>query len=329
MELTAAEGRVLGCLIEREAMDPDAYPVTLNALRLACNQSTERDPVVAYDDRAVEDSLLSLKSKGLARFTPPGKGERTTRYSHRAGDRWRMAAPELAVLSVLLVGGVQTVSEVRTRARRLAHLTDADQVDAVLDTLAARTPTPFVARLERRSGDGETRWAQVLTGRPTALDDVAPGPSAGSPASAAPAQPPMVPADAASPSYGELVERLAALEQRLGAALERPAYPSSDWRSRPVPPPPPPPGDGGRLASVPALTVAGSDPADRPRSLPTTGASDSYTTDRPDRTNFTDSTDRADRTGGTDRSAVSELADRLSDIERRLARIEAELGALR
>src|SRR5829696_1691806 len=118
MELTAAEGRVLGCLIEREAIDPDAYPVTLNALRLACNQSTERDPVVAYDDRTVEDSLLALKSKGLARFTPPGKGERTTRYSHRADDRWRMAGAELAVLSVLLVGGVQTVSEVRSRARR-------------------------------------------------------------------------------------------------------------------------------------------------------------------------------------------------------------------
>jgi uncharacterized protein len=317
MELTAAEGRVLGCLIEREAIDPDAYPVTLNALRLACNQSTERDPVVAYDDRTVEDSLLSLKSKGLARFTPPGKGERTTRYSHRAGDRWRMAGPELAVLSVLLVGGVQTVSEVRTRARRLAHLTDADQVDAVLDTLAARTPTPFAARLERRTGDGETRWAQVLTGRPAVLDDAASGPSAGSPASAAPAQPPMVPADVASQSYGELVERLAALEQRLAAALERPAYPSSDWRSRPVPPPPPPPGDGGRLASVQPLTVAGSAPADRSRSLPAAGASDIH------------ATDRMDRTDRTDRSVVSELADRLSDIERRLARIEAELGALR
>lgn len=314
MELTAAEGRVLGCLIEREAIDPDAYPVTLNALRLACNQSTERDPVVAYDDRTVEDTLLALKSKGLARFTAPGKGERTTRYSHRADDRWRMAPPELAVLSVLLVGGVQTVSEVRTRARRLADFADADEVDAVLDTLAARTPTPFAARLERRSGDGETRWAQVLTGPPAALDDAARRPSAGSPASAAPAQAAVVRADVASPSYGELVERLAALEQRLAAALEAPTYPSSDWRSRPVPPPPPPPGDGGRLASVRPLTVAGSDPADRPRSLPAAGASDVH------------ATDRMDRTG---RSAVSELADRLSDIERRLARIEAELGALR
>ncbi len=314
MELTAAEGRVLGCLIEREAIDPDAYPVTLNALRLACNQSAERDPVVAYDDRTVEDSLLSLKSKGLARFVPPAKGDRTTRYSHRADDRWRMAAPELAVLSVLLVGGVQTVSEVRSRARRLADFADADEVEAVLDTLSARTPTPFAARLERRSDDRETRWVQVLTGRPAALDDAAPDPSAGSPASAAPASSAVVRADVASPSYGELGERLAALEQRLAAALEGPTYPSSDWRSRPVPPPPPPPGDGGRLASVRPLTVAGSDRADRPRSLPAAGASDGYTTDRSDR---------------TERTVVTELADRVSDIERRLARIEAELGALR
>src|ERR671910_738505 len=178
MELTRPEARGLGCLIEQEARARGEVPLTLNRLRLACNQTSDRDPVVAYDDRTVEDTLLALKSRGLARFTPPGKGERTTRYSHRADDRWRMAASELAVLSVLLVGGVQTVSEVRSRARRLAQFTDADEVDAVLDTLAARTPTPFAARLERRSGDGETRWAQVLTGRPAALDDAAPGPSA-------------------------------------------------------------------------------------------------------------------------------------------------------
>ncbi|MGH9111967.1 MAG: hypothetical protein ACRDZN_06675, partial [Acidimicrobiales bacterium] len=149
-------------------------------------------------------------------------------------------------------------------------------------------------------------------------DDASPGPPSGSAIATAPAPPAVVRADVASPSYGELVERLAALEQRLAAALEGPMYPSSDWRSRPVPPPPPPPEAGGRLASVRPLTVAGSDRADRPRSLPAAGAPPgAYTTDR---------TDRADR---TERTAVTELADRVSDIERRLARIEAELGALR
>ena len=92
MELSAAEGRVLGCLVEMEALAPQAVPVTLNALRLACNQSNGRAPVVAYDDRTVEDTLLSLKSRGLARFVPPGSEVRTTRYRHRADDRWRMGS---------------------------------------------------------------------------------------------------------------------------------------------------------------------------------------------------------------------------------------------
>src|SRR5262245_45730244 len=101
MELTAAEGRVLGCLIELEAVDAEAVPFTLNELRLACNQTSGRDPVVAYDDRTVEDTLLSLKSKGLARFVAPTREVRTTRYRQRADERWRMAPDDLAVLAVL------------------------------------------------------------------------------------------------------------------------------------------------------------------------------------------------------------------------------------
>src|SRR4030095_1580581 len=117
MELTAAEGRVLGCLIEQEAADPGAVPLTLNALRLSCHQTTGRDPVVAYDDRTVEDTLLSLKSKGLARFVAPTPEVRATRYRHRADDRWRMGPGDLAVLAVILLGGEQSVSEVRARAQ--------------------------------------------------------------------------------------------------------------------------------------------------------------------------------------------------------------------
>ena len=84
MELTAIEGRVLACLIEKEATVPDSYPLTLNSLRLACNQTSNRNPIVAYDDRAVEDTLLALKSKGLVRFVHAGAGARTTRYGHKA-----------------------------------------------------------------------------------------------------------------------------------------------------------------------------------------------------------------------------------------------------
>src|SRR5690606_22513238 len=112
MELTAAEGRVLGCLIERAALAPEAYPVSLNTLRLACNQTTNRNPIVAYDDRTVEDTLLALKSKGLARFVDTLRGDRAIRYSHRADHRWRLGPADLAVLSVLLVGGPLPLSEI-------------------------------------------------------------------------------------------------------------------------------------------------------------------------------------------------------------------------
>src|SRR5262249_13226084 len=122
MELTAAEGRILGCLIEQEATEPDGAPVTLNDLRLACNQTTGRSPVVAYDDRTVEDTLLSLKSKGLARFVGPTRDVRATRYRHRADERWRMGPGDLAVLAVLLLRGEQAVGEIRDQAERLHPL---------------------------------------------------------------------------------------------------------------------------------------------------------------------------------------------------------------
>jgi uncharacterized protein len=292
MDLTEAEGRVLGCLIEREAVAPEAYPVTLNDLRLACNQTSGRDPVVAYDDRTVEDTLLALKSKGLARFVlARAPGERTTRYRHRADKRWRLGRGDLAVLATLLLRGVQTVSEVRERARRLAPFADQADVDAVLDMLAARTPTPFAARLEGDGAGGETRWVEVLTAP-------FPRPRTGEHAAGS-AELEVVP-----PSYADLATRVAELEKRLADVLERqpstssatdhpdapgahPIYRSSDWRDDPaLPPPPPPPPDmgGNHLATLPQLTVA---------------------------------------------NDTSSLEERVRDIERRLSRIEAELAALR
>jgi uncharacterized protein len=292
MDLSEAEGRVLGCLIEREAVAPEAYPVSLNDLRLACNQTSGRSPVVAYDDRTVEDTLLALKSKGLARFVlARAPGERTTRYRHRADERWRLGRGDLAVLATLLLHGAQTVPEVRERARRLAPFADPTDVDAVLDMLAARTPTPFAARMEDDGGTGETRWVEVLTG---------PDPRRRTDGSAA-----GVAAEGAPPSYGDLAARITELEQRLADALEsralsaarvaaepfppdtRSSYRSSDWRQDPdLPPPPPPPPDmgGNHLATLPQLTVA---------------------------------------------EDAADLAERVSDIERRLTRIEAELAALR
>jgi uncharacterized protein YceH (UPF0502 family) len=288
--LTAAEGRVLGCLIEQEAAAPGSVPLTLNSLRLACNQPTGRDPVVAYDDRTVEDTLLSLKSRGLARFVSPSAEARTTRYRHRADERWRMGPVDLAVLAVLLLRGVQTVGEVRAHVQRLHPLVEPGEVDAVLDALAARTPSPFAARVERRTGEQEIRWVEVLT--PRRVEGAAAAADTG-----------LVAGGPAGPSYAELVGRLADLERRLAAALERPA---AELSAAPPPPPPPP------------VEV-------RPRPMPQLPY--------PEERRY----DPGSRRPGDGRSRalpaatlaeLAELVDRVVDIERRLARIEAELGAL-
>jgi uncharacterized protein YceH (UPF0502 family) len=164
MVLGPEEARILACLIEKEATVPESYPLTLNALRLACNQSTNREPVVAYDDRTVEAALLSLKSMGLVRFVHPSHGGRTIRYRHVAGERWRLSPAELGVLAVLVLRGAQTVGEVRSRAERHLDGDDAGSVEEILDTLAARSPDPFAVRLERRAGEREARWAHTLSG---------------------------------------------------------------------------------------------------------------------------------------------------------------------
>ena len=294
MELTAAEGRVLGCLIEQEAAAPGSVPLTLNSLRLACNQPTGRDPVVAYDDRTVEDTLLSLKSRGLARFVPPSAEDRTTRYRQRADERWRMGPVDLAVLAVLLLRGVQTVGEVRTQVQRLHPLVEPGEVDAVLDALAARTPSPFAARVERRAGEQEIRWVEVLTPRQVAAAAEAGAAGAGQ----------LIPAGMPGPSYADLVGRVADLERRLAAALEPP--PAAEL---PAGPPPPPAPMDVRPRPVPQLSFPDDrryDPGSRrpgdgrPRALPAATLAE-----------------------------LAELVDRVVDIERRLARIEAELGALR
>jgi len=160
--LRSEEARVLASLIEKEAATPDSYPLTLNALRLACNQSTNRHPVVAYDDRTVEAALLSLKSMGLVRFVHPAHGGRTVRYRHAADERWRMSPAELAVLSVLVLRGPQTVAEVKARTER--HRDGGATVEEILDTLAGRSPEPFATRLERRPGEREARFAHLLLG---------------------------------------------------------------------------------------------------------------------------------------------------------------------
>jgi uncharacterized protein YceH (UPF0502 family) len=171
MALTDPEVRVLAALIEKEAAVPESYPLTLNALRLACNQTTNRRPVVSYDDRTVEAALLSLKSVGLIRFVHPSHGGRTTRYRHTANERWRLSGGELLVLAALALRGPQTVAEIRARIDRLLPAGESSTIEELLDALAARSPEPLAVRLGRRPGERDERWAAAIGSPPSAVDD--------------------------------------------------------------------------------------------------------------------------------------------------------------
>jgi uncharacterized protein len=168
MDLTAAEGRVLGCLLERQVADPEADS-SLDDVRFACNQAAAE--AVTYDDRTVQQALLSLKSKGLARFVAAGHTVGPVRYRHRADQRWRLSVPEMAVLARLLLGGPQTADEVRVQLRQLHDAVEEASVEAALDALAGRTPTPFAVRITTDKWEGtDTLWAEVLTGEPSFED---------------------------------------------------------------------------------------------------------------------------------------------------------------
>jgi uncharacterized protein YceH (UPF0502 family) len=165
MELSVAEGRVLGCLIEKQVTDEEVPSLTLDELRFSCNKATDRDPIVAFDDRTVEDMLLNLKAKGLARYVAAGRGAAPTSYRHRADDRWRLEQAELAVLSILLLRGPQTVDQVWALVDEMCLIENRTGVEVALDTLAGRTPTPLAARLASSGGPDGVSWVEVLTGR--------------------------------------------------------------------------------------------------------------------------------------------------------------------
>ncbi len=159
-ELTEVEQRVLGCLIEKRWTTPDQYPLSLNALRLACNQSTNRDPVTDYDEGVVRTAVERLSRYGLARLAS-GAGSRATKYRHLAEEGLRLDREQLALLCVLLLRGPQTPGELKGRGDRMAHLATLQDVDRVLGELAERG---YVDRLERRPGQKEDRFRQLLGG---------------------------------------------------------------------------------------------------------------------------------------------------------------------
>jgi uncharacterized protein len=159
-ELTDVEQRVLGCLIEKRWTTPDQYPLSLNALRLACNQSTNRDPVTAYEEGQVRDAGQRLSKYGLARLAS-GAGSRATKYRHLAEEGLGLDREQLAILCVLLLRGPQTPGELKTRSDRMAHLPSLADVERVLGELGDKG---YAERMERRPGQKEDRFRQLLGG---------------------------------------------------------------------------------------------------------------------------------------------------------------------
>ena len=160
MDADAVEIRVLGCLIEKQRTTPDAYPLSLNSLRLACNQATARDPVVAYEEREIKAALDRMSNRGWTRFAS-GASSRALKYRHLLDEALQLSGPELSLLGVLMLRGPQTVGELKQRTERLHRFESITDVAQTLDALAQRE---LVERLERRPGQKEERWSQLLGG---------------------------------------------------------------------------------------------------------------------------------------------------------------------
>src|SRR3954447_23470299 len=160
LEPDAVEIRVLGCLIEKQRTTPDVYPLSLNALRLACNQSTNRDPVVDYDEATVVEALRRLALRGWTRLAS-GAGSRARKYRHLLPEALGVDDGELALLAVLMLRGPQTPGELKQRGERMHRFADLAAVQETLERLLARE---YVVRHSRRPGQKEDRYQQVLGG---------------------------------------------------------------------------------------------------------------------------------------------------------------------
>jgi uncharacterized protein len=171
VDASAVEIRVLGCLVEKQRTTPDAYPLSLNALRLACNQSTNRDPVVEYDEPTIRAALERLSRRGWVRLAS-GPGSRAVKYRHLADEALGVSAGQLSLLAVLMLRGPQTLGELKSRTERLHRFESVGEVAETLEVLAGRE---LVQRLGRRPGQKEERWVQLLGGE-TEESDAAPPP---------------------------------------------------------------------------------------------------------------------------------------------------------
>lgn len=198
MDPDAVEIRVVGCLLEKQRTTPDAYPLSLNALRLACNQATNRDPVVDYDETTVVEALRRTALRDWTRLAS-GAGSRARKYRHLLDEALDADPAELALLAVLMLRGTQTPGELKQRADRQHSFADLAAVHETLEKLVERG---YVERLPRRPGQKEERYAQLLGGQEQ---------EGTSEERAEPSPPPSVPAE----------DRLERLEQELGDLREQ------------------------------------------------------------------------------------------------------------
>jgi uncharacterized protein YceH (UPF0502 family) len=213
VQLTALEARVIGSLIEKAITTPDQYPLSLNALTNACNQKSNRDPVLELDERTVQETLDALTRKHLV-LERSGFGSRVPKYQHRFCNTGfgslEFTPQETAILCELLLRGPQTPGELRSRASRMAPISEVGEVEAALTRLASREDGPYVVRLAREPGRRESRYAHLLSGSVEgAAEGIEQHVATAAPAAATPR------ADTKS-----LQERVAQLEQRV-AQLER------------------------------------------------------------------------------------------------------------
>jgi hypothetical protein len=206
VDASPVELRVLGCLIEKQRTTPDAYPLSLNGLRLACNQSTNRDPVVDYDEETIRAALQRLGTRGWTRLAS-GQGSRAVKYRHLLDDALGLDGAELALLALLMLRGPQTLGELKGRSERLHRFESVAEVDETLAGLAARE---LAERQARRPGQKEDRFAQLL------------GAADGSPTVAA-AEPVVGSADDLEERVARLEREVAELRSRLDGARLREA----------------------------------------------------------------------------------------------------------
>jgi len=199
VDLDAAEVRVLGCLIEKQRTTPDVYPLSLNGLRTACNQSTNRDPVVAYDDDTLRDALHRLGRRGWTRLA---SGARAAKYRHLLDEKPGLARDEQAVLAVLMLRGPQTLNELRTRTERMQPFADTAELESVLGRLAERG---FAELQPRRPGQKEQRYAHLLSSDLDEDERPAPAPAA---TFTPPSQQAPAPAQDVADPLAERVDRL-------------------------------------------------------------------------------------------------------------------------